>query len=197
MWLPVASFMSSCYISTGRAHRPQTYQSAPAPHQSICYADKLFVWVGALAHEALVESAEVVALRIARYDHPAGLHMESVDEGQEPDELAEALTPPEAARRPTMIYPRRNEAYNSDFDILNRSAPLPRSPRMRGASGAAAVWGPARLPAAGGLGSGGGLSTPTSARGGGETQRGAAPVPPLQLGVCAALDVPLSARTPN
>jgi len=51
------------------------------------------VWVGALAHDALVESAEVVALRIARYDHPAGLHMESVDEGQEPDELADALAP--------------------------------------------------------------------------------------------------------
>lgn len=160
-------------------------------------ADKLFVWVGALAHDVLVESAEVVALRIARYDHPAGLHMESVDEGQEPDELADALTPAAAARRPTMVYPRRNEAYNSDFDILNRSSPLARSPRIRGASGAAAVWGPSRLPA--GTGSGGPLSaTPTSARGGGETRRGnAGPVPPLQLGVCAMLDMPLSARTPN
>lgn len=151
--------------------------------------------MGALAHEALVDAAEQVASRIARYDHIAGLQMDAVDEGQEPDVLADALTPQDTPRRATMVYPRRNEAYNADFDILNRSSPLARSPRLRGTSGADAVWGPARLPAAAAAGNGGPLSAaPLSATRGDDTRRGAAPVPPLQLGICAMVDVPLSAR---
>lgn len=164
------------------------------------FAGRLFVWVGGLAHEALIAAASLIATRISRYDYTCSVAMDAIDEGQEPESLGLALTP-EGESPPAPVYPRRNESYNYDFDLLNTAMPPSRSPRLHGVGGADAVWGPGRILSC--------EATPRTPRGsargsangataGGfldERKAGASPVPPLPLGLCTIANSALSNRT--
>lgn len=172
------------------------------------------MWVGGLAHEALIAAASLIATRISRYDYTCSVAMDAIDEGQEPEALGLALTPEDEAL-PAPVYPRRNESYNSDFDLLNAAMPPSRSPRLHGVGGADAVWGPGRILSC--------EATPRTPRGGSARgsgngalppggvldvrKTGASPVPPLPLGMCQTMassalsnrtrTPPLSAATPT
>jgi hypothetical protein len=168
----------------------------------VAHAGRLFVWVGGLAHEALIAAASLIATRISRYDYTCSVALDAIDEGQEPDMLCSALTPADASSMPSHVYPRRNEAYNSDFDLLNAAMPPSRSPRLHGVGGADAVWGPGRIlsceatprtPRGSARGSLSGVAPmPSRAEG----RPSASPVPPLPLGICNLADAALSSRTP-
>lgn len=158
------------------------------------------MWVGGLAHEALIAAASLIATRVSRYDYTCSVAMDAIDEGQEPEALGIALTPEDEAP-PAPVYPRRNESYNSDFDLLNTAMPPSRSPRLHGVGGADAVWGPGRIlsceatprtPRGSARGSGNG-----AAAGGvlDERKVGASLVPPLPLGMCTMASSALSNRT--
>jgi hypothetical protein len=182
----------------------------------MCHAGRLFVWVGGLAHEALIAAASLIATRISRYDYTCSVAMDAIDEGQEPEALGLALTP-EDEPAPAPVYPRRNESYNSDFDLLNAAMPPSRSPRLHGVGGADAVWGPGRIlsceatprtPRGSARGSGsGGAAAAGGPRVLDERQTGASPVPPLPLGMFAMVNnaasssrtrtPPLSAASPT
>jgi hypothetical protein len=189
--------------------------SCPDPIQFLYRAGRLFVWVGGLAHEALIAAASLIATRISRYDYTCSVAMDAIDEGQEPEALGLALTPEDEAPPPP-VYPRRNETYNSDFDLLNAAMPPSRSPRLHGVGGADAVWGPGRIlsceatprtPRASSRGSGSGAAPAGGARVLDERKTGASPVPPLPLGMFTMVNnsalsnrtrtPPLSAATPT
>jgi hypothetical protein len=169
------------------------------------------VWVGGLAHEALIAAASLIATRISRYDYTCSVAMDAIDEGQEPEALGLALTPEDEAT-PAPVYPRRNESYNSDFDLLNAAMPPSRSPRLHGVGGADAVWGPGRILSCEATprtprGSGNGVALAGGPRVLDERKTGASPVPPLPLGMFAMVNnsalsntartPPLSAATPT
>jgi hypothetical protein len=96
----------------------------PAIHApSALSAGGIFVWVGRLAHQALIHAANSIATRFIHYDYTKPVMVEATDEGKEQDRLAFALTahdagPPPTARVRKAATMRRVEAYNADFELL-------------------------------------------------------------------------------
>jgi hypothetical protein len=84
--------------------------------------------VGRLAHQALIRAASAIATRFVYYDHSTSVLVDAVDEGQEPDELAFALTaretgPPPSARVRKAATLRHNPDYTEDYELLERASP--------------------------------------------------------------------------
>ena len=135
--LNMAHAMPILYIAS---HMHVTQSSPP----SNCFAGRLYVWVGHMAHPLLVHSAAGIARRMARYDSLSPLALEATNEGEEPAPLVDALCrDPSSHATPRPISARthagraRAAAPGAEQGPFTCAAYTPDFEQLTGAAGAA------------------------------------------------------------